>query len=102
MSGNPYERFRGEELILRDELAIDRTILANERTLLSYLRGAMTLVIAGVTFMHFVPSGALHVLGLALIPLGFATGLFGTLRYRAVGRSIRTVRAGLSRKDPTT
>jgi len=44
---NPYDRFRRDELILRDVLAIDRTILSNERTVLAYLRSALTLFIVG-------------------------------------------------------
>ena len=53
----PYSRFEGEDLILRDELAIDRTLLANERTLLAYLRAAVSLVIAGVSIIHFSQAG---------------------------------------------
>lgn len=34
---SPYFRFCNDELILRDELAVDRTLLANERTLLESL-----------------------------------------------------------------
>ena len=49
----PYQRFLKEELILRDELAIDRTLLANERTLMAYVRLAITLIIAGVSIIHF-------------------------------------------------
>jgi len=45
----PYERFGNGDLILRDELAIDRTLLANERTFLAYLRAGVTLMLAGVT-----------------------------------------------------
>ena len=37
------EQFTAEELILRDHLALDRTRLANERTLLAYLRTALML-----------------------------------------------------------
>jgi putative membrane protein len=37
------------ELILADHLALDRTRLANERTLLAYIRTAFMLVVAGVT-----------------------------------------------------
>jgi hypothetical protein len=32
MSESPYTRFQAEELILRDELAIDRTLLAYLRS----------------------------------------------------------------------
>ena len=37
-TGNRYEGFAKSDLILRDQLAIDRTLLANERTVLAYIR----------------------------------------------------------------
>ena len=51
----PYKRFVKQELILRDELAIDRTRLANERTFLAFLRTALTLAIVGGTCLHLFP-----------------------------------------------
>lgn len=99
MKENPYERFRQNDLILRDELAIDRTILANERTLLSYLRGAVALVIAGVTFLHFFDSGSLYYIGLTCVPLGIATGIFGLARYRKMNRRIRSLRQSLEQAN---
>lgn len=99
MHKNPYKRFSQAELILRDELAIDRTILANERTLLSYLRGALTLVIAGVSIVHFVPAGVLYWVGLSLVPVGVVSGVFGTLRYRKMNRRIRAIREGIEHKE---
>ena len=62
---NPYERFRGNDLILRDELAIDRAILANERTVL------------------------------ACVPFGVVVGIFGYVRYRKMDKAIRDVRSSL-------
>jgi putative membrane protein len=53
MAHGPYSRFEAAELILRDQLAIDRTLLANERTFLSYLRSGVALLIAGVSIIHF-------------------------------------------------
>jgi len=88
----PYSRFENEDLILRDELAIDRTLLANERTLLSYLRGAITLVIAGVSIIHFSQAGWFQAIGIACLPGGIATGIVGVLRYRQMNRSISRVR----------
>ena len=99
MTDNPYERFRNGELILRDELAIDRTILANERTVLSYLRAALTLVIAGITFLHFFDTGALFYIGIICVPLGVATGVYGVLRYRKMNKRIRTARASMMRNE---
>lgn len=95
MAESPYKRFQNEELILRDELAIDRTILANERTILAYFRSALTLIIVGVTFLHFSEKGILLYIGLALIPFGLAVGIFGFKRYQKMDRSIRLVRKSL-------
>jgi putative membrane protein len=98
MTENPYERFQNKELILRDELAIDRTILANERTVLAYLRAALTLMILGITFIHFFDKGILLYLGIIFIPLGLAIGLFGFARYRKINNSIHTIRKSLGQK----
>lgn len=99
MAEDPYRRFQSQELILRDELAIDRTLLANERTVLAYLRGSLTLVIAGVTFLHFFDKGILLYVGALCLPLGVAAGILGVLRYRKMDRSIRMVRESLSRGE---
>jgi putative membrane protein len=92
MTDSPYNRFANDELILRDELAIDRTLLANERTMLSYVRGAISLVIAGLTFEHFVDHGALRYLGLSLVPLGVISGLYGLIRSQQMAARIQVVR----------
>jgi len=94
-SKNPYERFRGNDLILRDELAIDRTILANERTVLAYLRGAISLILVGITFVHFFETGLLGYVGLACVPFGVGVGIFGYVRYRKMNKAIRNVRSSL-------
>lgn len=87
-----YSRFEKEELILRDELAIDRTLLANERTLLAYLRSAVTLLIAGASIMHFSKEGWFWFIGVAILPVGFVAGAIGVIRYRKMNRSISQVR----------
>lgn len=96
MSSGPAAR---ETSALRDRLAIDRTVLANERTLLAYLRGAMGLVIVGVTFLHFGEAGVLRHLGVAFIPSGIAAAAFGVARYRKMDRTIRAIRARLDATD---
>jgi putative membrane protein len=90
---NAYLRFRKNELILRDELAVDRTLLANERTLLAYLRSAVSLIIAGVSMIHFSGmKGWFLVVGIACIPLGIAIGIFGIMRFVKMNSDISTVR----------
>jgi putative membrane protein len=92
MSENPYERFEKTDLILRDELAIDRTILSNERTLLSYVRASLTLVIVGLTFLHFIEKGFLRIAGIIFIPLGILMALYGYYRFMRMKRLIQTAR----------
>ena len=78
----PYGRFDPAELILRDELALDRTILANERTYLAYVRTAIALILAGVSFIHFSTALWYTVLGAAAVPIGLFVLVIGFRRYR--------------------
>jgi putative membrane protein len=98
----PYSRFEGSDLILRDELAIDRTLLANERTLMAYLRAGVSLLIAGVSIMHFSSKGWFWVVGLACIPVGIITGIVGVVRYRQMNQSITRVRQQAKPGKPGT
>jgi putative membrane protein len=91
-----YEKFDSQALTLRDELAIDRTLLANERTLLAYLRSGVALVIAGITILHFPRTGRFWAVGLASLPVGVAAGVIGLVRYR---RMVRAVSTALRKND---
>jgi len=88
----PYSGFDNNELILRDKLAIDRTLLANERTLLAYLRSGVALLIAGISIMHFSQHGWFWALGILCIPIGIVTGIIGVARYRRMNGAISLVR----------
>jgi putative membrane protein len=67
-----------------------RFLLANERTLLAWLRTSLTLQAGGVGLLHFVPSAHLSsLIGLALLLVGACAGLIGYRRYRAADRAIR-------------
>jgi len=92
MRDSPYSRFDSSELILRDELAVERTLLSNERTLLAYLRSGVALLIAGVSIIHFSRGGWFWVVGLACLPTGIFTGVLGVARYLRMHRSICRVR----------
>jgi putative membrane protein len=92
MSTTPYAKFEQDELILRDELAVDRTLLANERTLMAYLRSGVALMIAGVSIMHFSQQGWFWSVGVACIPVGLVTGVVGVVRYRRMHGAIARVR----------
>jgi len=92
MNDSHYERFHGNDLILRDELAIDRTLLANERTLMAYLRSGVALLIAGVSIIHFSQEGWFWAVGIACLPTGIITGVIGAARYRIMNKKIALVR----------
>jgi putative membrane protein len=93
MNGDTYSRFNAEDLILRDELAVDRTLLANERTLLAYLRSAVALVLAGFTMIHFAAdSNWFWLAGFVSIPVGLLAGIVGIVRFRAMNRIISRIR----------
>jgi putative membrane protein len=68
-----------EEVILRDYLAIERTRLANERTLLSYIRSSLYLLLGGIAFFQlkdFPNFKFLGLLSLVFSALFFFIGLF--------------------------
>ena len=80
----PYKGLE-DQLILRDHLAADRTILANERTFLAYIRTALTLFVAGLSFVHLkdiFSSYIVEVIGIIFILLGIATFFVGLFRYK--------------------
>ncbi|HST83211.1 MAG TPA: DUF202 domain-containing protein [Kineosporiaceae bacterium] len=67
-----------------------RFLLANERTLLAWIRTSVTLQAGGVAVLHFATSLTLNgVVGLTLLLVGALAGLGGFSRYRAADRAIR-------------
>ena len=93
MSKNtPYERFKKSDLIRRDELAIDRTVLANERTLLAYVRLAITLIIAGISIVHFAMEKWFETIGFLCVPIGIVAGIYGWRLYQKMAGEITALR----------
>jgi putative membrane protein len=67
-----------------------RFLLANERTLLAWLRTSVALQAGGVGILHFAPTLDLsNTIGLGLVLLGALAGLSGYWRYRSADRAIR-------------
>lgn len=67
-----------------------RFLLANERTLLAWIRTSVTLQAGGVGVLHFATDLSLNTLvGLLLLVVGALSGLAGYGRYRAADRAIR-------------
>jgi putative membrane protein len=74
-----------------EDLDVDvRFLLANERTLLAWLRTGLTLMAGGVALVQL--SGArtgLQATGIGLLVLGAVAAVIGFWRYRTAGAAIR-------------
>ena len=80
------------DLTLRDHLARDRTILANERTLLSYLRTAFGLAAGGGTLLKLFPDDlALRGLGIGLLVIAILVACVGAGRFIVVNQRMRRI-----------
>jgi putative membrane protein len=85
-------RFKKEDVILRDMLAMDRTILANERTVLAWLRTSMSMILGGISFIEFLDVLALFYVGWALIYSGLFVFVFGVGKYMKVRTQLHSMK----------
>ena len=88
---NLYKNFIEKELPLGDQLAVARSILANERTFLTYQRTAMTLFIAGLSFIKFFDAASIIIIGWTFLPASIITYCLGTIRYIRMRDLIRNM-----------
>jgi putative membrane protein len=78
-----------EEPVLRDFMAIERTVMANERTFLSYIRTALGFFIGGVTFIEFFDTYTLQLVGWVFIPSGIIAFALGLWKYKKINDLIQ-------------
>jgi putative membrane protein len=83
-----YSEFSGEKPVLRDFLAIDRTVLANERTVLAYLRTALAFAVVGASAIKFFDSVLYETLGGLFILFGVIVAAVGARRFIRVQKRI--------------
>ena len=84
-----YEDFLAQEFILRDYLAVERTILANESTFLSYVRTSITFVAGGVTLMQVADLESWKNIGIVAVSLGGLFFLFGCIQAVKMSKKIK-------------
>lgn len=84
-----YDDFLAKEFILRDYLAVERTVLANESTFLAYIRTSITFVAGGVTLMQVSNIEKWQDIGEVAIALGCLFFLFGCFQALKMSRKIR-------------
>ncbi len=75
------DTFQAHSAQYRDSLAMKRTRLANDRTFLAYQRTALTLFIAGISFIRFFDNLIIEIIGWIFLPLGIVTIVLGIRRY---------------------
>jgi putative membrane protein len=78
---------------LRDQLAVDRTHLANERTLLAYIRTALGCAAGGAALLQFFPPHSyLVALAWLLVAAGGAMLAIGLFRFYKVRGGLNAAR----------
>lgn len=82
-----------DELSLRDHLALDRTHLANVRTLLAFTRTGIYFIFTGAGIFYLFKNPALFLLGWLAVIVGLAVIVLGIVNYlrtkQRVGRLYR-------------
>ena len=82
MSQQFYKNY-SKDIILRDHLALDRTILANERTLLAYIRTALAFLITGIGLLKLFQDKLIEILGWIFCVFSVITICVGFKRYHS-------------------
>ncbi|MGL4911655.1 MAG: DUF202 domain-containing protein [Romboutsia sp.] len=85
-----YETYSqySENMILRDHLAVDRTLLANERTYLSYLRTVVSFIVAGLTLWKTVGGFTGNIICIILFSSAIYAGFRGNKVYKEVNNKL--------------
>ena len=77
---------------IRDQMAVQRTIFANERTLMAYLRTAITIMAGAFAAIKLSQHVYLQVIGFVLMPVGLALAVYSFYRYFQKQRLIQRQR----------
>src|SRR5690554_5368025 len=77
-----------EDIILRDYLALERTRLANERTLFAYIRTSLYLILAGIAFLQLRDFESLQWLGWTCLAGCLVILVLGISRYLQLRRQL--------------
>ena len=86
---NPFKSRQIDEAFIREHLALERTKLANERTLLSYTQAALYFLLGGLALIQLKEYEEMHYIG--YLALFFSVLFFniGIWRYIALDRKMK-------------
>lgn len=82
------KKVMNKDLILREKLALQRTILANQSTFLAFLRTSMYFLIAGLSLRNLLKVENSFLIEIALFITSFVIFILGTLNYFKHKKSI--------------
>jgi len=83
-------KFRNkDQIILRDYLAMERTTLANERTMLTYIRSSLYFVVGGIALIKLEDFRNLRLLGYLALALALLFIIIGVYRYLKLRRRLK-------------
>lgn len=80
-----------QKVILRDYLAIERTRLANERTLLSYIRSSLYLLLGGIAFFQLKEFSNFKYLAFLSLIFSVIFFIIGVYRFTLLKKSLKQV-----------
>ncbi|WP_218841355.1 MULTISPECIES: DUF202 domain-containing protein [Winogradskyella] len=89
-----------QQVILRDYLAIERTRLANERTLLSYVRSSLYLLLGAIALFELKEFSNFQYLALTAIIFSILFFIIGIYRFTLLKKSLKRVYYKSEEKDP--
>ncbi len=87
---NPFKTRIIDEKLLREHLALERTKLANERTVLSYIRASLYLLLGGIALLQIKEYQGINIMWIGYLSL-FICIIFmvvGISRYIALERKL--------------
>lgn len=79
------------DLILRDKLAVDRTILANQRTLLSYIKTGIFFISTAVGIFYLEDEDQFGIVEWSLTMVGFLAFILGFAIYFRLRKRINNL-----------
>ena len=85
--------------ILRDFLALERTTLANERTLFSYIRSGLYLSLAGIAILELKDFESIKALAYVLFFISLCLFVFGIFRYQILQNKLNTFYAEIKEEQ---
>ena len=88
-----------QKVILRDYLAIERTRLANERTLLSYIRSSLYLLLGSIAFYQLKEFPNFQYLALTALIFSAIFFMIGVYRFIILKRSLKRLYYNSERKE---